>query len=116
MTRNWDAARRKVEAEGRCRRCRRTENLQAAHVIPRSLGGGMNADSVIVLCLDCHQAQHLGKFELLPLLTRDEQAEAVRVVGIARAFRYLAPSAYDGGPAPKAPSRSERLSEAQGAW
>lgn len=96
MSGNWIAARRKVEAEGRCRFCCDTRNLQAAHVIPRSLGGGMNADSVIPLCATCHEAQHDGLIELLPWLTRDEQAEAVRVVGIARAFRYLAPSAYHG--------------------
>lgn len=86
-------ARQKVADEGRCRSCGVPDSLHpldAAHTIPRSLGGKATYDSVIPLCRACHDAQHRGgELELLPLMTRDEQVEAVRAVGIARAYRYL---------------------------
>lgn len=89
MKRDWTPARKKVEDEGRCRRCGNPYNLESAHLIPRSLGGKMNEDSVIPLCAHCHREQHSHAFELLPLMTRDEQVEAVKAVGLARAYRYL---------------------------
>ena len=89
MKRDWKAARRKVEREGRCRNCGSPYDLESAHLIPRSLGGKMNEDSVIPLCAFCHRQQHAGHLELLPLMTREEQVEATRAVGIARAYRYL---------------------------
>ncbi len=79
----------KVLAEQRCRNCGSPYNLEAAHTIPRSLGGKLGPDSVIPLCAFCHRAQHEHRVELLPLLNRDEQVEAVRAVGLARAYRYL---------------------------
>ncbi len=84
----WSTAREKVDA-GPCRACLATGHMDPAHTIPRSLGGGQSADSVIPLCRGCHDDQHAGYIELLPLLTRDEEVEAVRVLGIARAMRYL---------------------------
>lgn len=83
------AIRRKVANEGRCRNCGSRQRLDPAHTIPRSLGGGSHADSVIPLCRSCHDAQHRGEIEMLALMTTEEQVEAVRVVGIARAYRVL---------------------------
>lgn len=85
----WEAAVAKVAAEGRCRACGSRSGLQAAHTIPRSLGGGFVAESVIPLCADCHARQHAGNLRLGPLLEAGEWAEAERVVGAARAHRYL---------------------------
>ncbi len=89
MKRDWTEARDKVEAEGCCRACGATGELDAAHVIARSLSGArsMNADSVIPLCRSCHVAQHAHRLELLPMLSSEEQVEATRVVGLARAYR-----------------------------
>lgn len=85
--------RRKVDEEGRCRSCGVPDSihgLDASHVIPKSLGGKNNYDSVVPLCRACHHAQHHDRdFEFLRLLTRDEQVEAVRAIGLARAYRYL---------------------------
>ena len=83
------AIHRKVWREGRCRNCGSRDQLDPAHHIPRSLGGKNLAESVIPLCRRCHDAQHRNELELLPLMTRDEQMEAVRIVGIARAYSYL---------------------------
>lgn len=82
----------KVTDEGECRSCGVPDSihgLDPAHVIPKSLGGKNNYESVIPLCRACHDAQHRGEIELLPLMTRSEQVEAVRAVGLARAYRYL---------------------------
>lgn len=83
------AIHRKIRAEGRCRNCGSRDQLDPAHTIPRSLGGKNLAESVIPLCRRCHDAQHRHALELLPLMRKDEQMEAVRVVGLARAYRYL---------------------------
>lgn len=84
-----NAIHRKVNAEGRCRNCGSRDRLDPAHTIPRSLGGKNLAESVIPLCRRCHDAQHRNELELLGLMRPDEQMEAVRVVGIARAYAYL---------------------------
>lgn len=83
------AIRRKIEREGRCRNCGSRDNLDAAHTIPRSLGGKNLPASVIGLCRRCHEASHAHRLEMLPLMTRSEEIEAVRVVGIARAYHLL---------------------------
>lgn len=82
------AIRRKVHGQP-CRNCGSKQNIDPAHHIPRSLGGKNLPDSVIPLCRRCHEAQHAHRLEILPLLRRDEEIEAVRVVGIARAYAYL---------------------------
>ena len=79
----------KVRHEGRCRNCGSRVDLQAAHTIPRSLGGKSHADSVIPLCATCHRLQHDRRLELLPLMNIREQIAAVNAVGLARAYRYL---------------------------
>jgi 5-methylcytosine-specific restriction endonuclease McrA len=82
----------KISDEGKCRCCGVPDSihgLDPAHTIPKSLSGKNTYDSVLPLCRACHDAQHRGEIELLPLMTRDEQVEAVRAVGLARAYRYL---------------------------
>lgn len=82
----------KVRDSGRCRVCGVPDTIHAldpAHVIPKSLGGRNNYESVIAMCRACHDAQHRKEFELLPHLTRAEEAEAVWAVGLGKAYRYL---------------------------
>lgn len=89
MRRDWRAARAKLASEGHCRACGNAFSLQCAHIIPRSQVtiGGEDERNIIILCVDCHSAQHAGSLELLPLLTLSEQAYAVELVGIAEAYR-----------------------------
>jgi 5-methylcytosine-specific restriction endonuclease McrA len=89
--RSWDQAAVKVVEEGRCRSCGAVGALDPAHVIPRSAvkpGPGEDPRNVIPLCRACHNATHHQLLELLPLLSLEEQAYAVGLVGIERARRY----------------------------
>lgn len=75
--------------------------VDAAHVIPRSLGGCDSADCVVPLCRradgsGCHREYDEGRLELLPLLTWSEQAHAVSHVGIAAALRQTTKGSDDG--------------------
>lgn len=82
----------KIRDEGKCRSCGVPDTihgLDPAHCIAKSIGGKNNYDSVIPLCRACHDAQHRHEIDLLPLMTREEQVEAVRAIGLARAYRYL---------------------------
>jgi cytochrome c553 len=87
--RNWDLARAKVLEESVCRACQTTRNLEAAHIIPRSRvsTGGEHPANIVPLCRKCHQAQHAGRLELLPLLDKVEQSYIAGLVGIAEAYR-----------------------------
>lgn len=86
-----NAAREKVEREGRCRVCGfgPAERLEAAHTWDRSLGGpGFDEpDAVVPLCSTssggpgCHQAYDDHQLDLLPYLTTDEQVALVRLAG-----------------------------------
>lgn len=96
--RSWTAARQKVDEQG-CRlattpghHC--TGQVEAAHVIDRSLGGGMQADEIVPLCKAAHSAYDAFELDLLPHLTIDEQVAAVRTLGIEGARRRTCPSDY----------------------
>lgn len=56
-------------------------------------------DSVVPLCLSrgggCHQLYDAGRLDLLPYLTVEEQADAVRAVGLERAYSRLTGSRRD---------------------
>lgn len=112
ITRSWVAAREKVDLEGMCRNCSTPYRLEAAHVIGRTHDGDppvrdedwspfdVHPDRIIPLCgpatdsTTCHGKQHAGCLEMLPLLTREEQVQAVADVGsISRAMQLLSPSA-----------------------
>lgn len=96
MSRDWTGPREKVDDEGRCRVCGATNGLDPTHLIPRSQvppGIGEEAGNIVPLCRECHDAQHRHELDLLPYLTREEQATAVFLAGsIAIALRYLAPA------------------------
>jgi hypothetical protein len=74
--------------------------IDPAHLVDRSLGGCGHRDCVVPLCRDafgngCHRAYDEGELDLLPKLEtrddlwRDEQAHAVKHLGIAQAYRRL---------------------------
>jgi hypothetical protein len=108
LRRDWTLARSKCDAEGGCRNCG-FPRVEAAHIIGREhdskppLRGGVfahpgyvvNPDRIIPLCRECHQGpqgQHAGRLDLLPLLTLDEQLQAVADAGsITQALAKLSP-------------------------
>lgn len=88
MARDWTAARAKVDREP-CRVCL-GPFVDAAHIIPRSRvkpGPGEDPKNIVPLCRVCHAAYDQGKLDLLPYLTREEQAYAVELVGLAEAYQ-----------------------------
>jgi len=87
--RDWRVPRAKVDREGVCRVCHRPGRLEAAHIIPRSLGGTEEEHATVPLCRGCHSEFDAHTLDLLPHLTRDEQAHAVRLVGMASAWRTI---------------------------
>jgi predicted restriction endonuclease len=89
MKRNWTDAKEKVKNEGMCRVCGNSEILDPAHIIPRSLGGDMNAANIIPLCRTCHSEYDAHRLDILPFLKRAEEERAVMLIGIARAYRII---------------------------
>lgn len=51
----------------------------------------MKGESVVALCRGCHGSYDAYELDLLPHLTNEEQTEAVRILGLERAYRRLAP-------------------------
>jgi hypothetical protein len=101
MKRHWDFANIKRSAEyDRCRIC--TESpTEMAHTTScryddRLPNGDYMVDpaSVVPLCKTHHDLVDEHQFDLLPFLSRDEEVDAVKRVGIDRAFRRLCPSLY----------------------
>jgi 5-methylcytosine-specific restriction endonuclease McrA len=89
VKRDWQEALDKKREEGRCRKCGSRERIQAAHVIPRSLGGDQHRDATVPLCEPCHRAYDSHELDLLPYLTHQEQAHAVALVGMFSAWRVI---------------------------
>jgi predicted restriction endonuclease len=94
VSRDWAAARAKVDEERACRHASPecAGQLDAAHIIPRSRIPGpeaMMASNIVPLCRTHHERFDAGGLDILPYLTRDEQAFAVFLVGIAEAYRRL---------------------------
>lgn len=94
--RDWTEARAKVDYEGRCRVCGRSDvKLDAAHIIPRSMVppdcGGEHPDNIVPLCAErCHPAYDRGELDLLGALSIAEQVKAVDLAcGISRALRRI---------------------------
>lgn len=88
MTRDWTAARLKIEREP-CRVCL-SPFVDPAHIIPRSRvkpGPGEDARNIVPLCRVCHRAYDEGRLDILPVLTREEQAYVVGLVGLTEAYR-----------------------------
>jgi hypothetical protein len=112
---DWKEARAKVVREKECRNCHKSarfHKLEAAHTIgrdvqdvwetvqeyeweygmtkpPEKVVRSVPAVAIIPLCEDCHRKQHAAKLDILPLLDHEEQANAVKAVGITRAVRKL---------------------------
>lgn len=92
--RDWSWARMKVNAEARCRVCKTPGYHEAAHVIGRKYDqadGVVQPDDVVPLCRDCHTKYDARALSLLAYLSLEEQAQAVRHVGIVRALRRVDP-------------------------
>jgi len=69
-----------------CRICGASE-VDPAHVIARARGGCEDALCVIPLCRRHHRAyDHERTLDVLPALTRDEQAHAVSHAGLVSAL------------------------------
>lgn len=110
--RDWADARAKVEREGKCRLSDHPLHvcdgpLEAAHTVRRKYDTRVqahrldylwvNPDSVVPLCPAAHREYDAYRLDLLPFLTLDEQADAVRRVGIVRALARLTGGAKVGG-------------------
>lgn len=92
MKRDWAAAREKCDREGRCRACGRP-NPEAAHLWPRSMGGGQDPDLILPLCRGCHELFDAHRLEVLGLLSLDEQLALVRAAkGIELARQRAVPN------------------------
>ena len=92
VRRGWKLARAKVDREGKCRVCGSTRILQAAHVMGRRFDDEVevNPDETVPLCIDCHARYDSARdLDLLPYLTRSEQAAAVLLAGIESARRRI---------------------------
>lgn len=116
--RDWTDARAKVEEEGCCRICKRSDRkLEAAHILGRehdepkvkvgsdgkSFTGSktlyVHPDRIVPLCgpfpEGCHGDVDYHRVNLVHVLTLDEQLQAVKDAGgIAEAWRALAPVDY----------------------
>lgn len=92
---DWTVALEKKRREGRCRidGCREMV-IDAAHVVPRSLGGGMGEHDTIPLCRIHHQQFDAHRLDILPYLTYEEQAAGVKRIGLERMRVRCLPSEY----------------------
>lgn len=101
MNRDWRLAREKVEREGRCRHCARSDRkLEAAHVTGRRndrreplravdglTKGSVHPDRVIPLCgpsVDsgtCHNLYDSHRLDLRYVLTAEEWGQAIKDEG-----------------------------------
>lgn len=125
--REWKFANAKFdERGGYCQNCGTFTRVERAHVIGRSNDyqppvrmadhgfewwpGVVHPDRIILLCgpatstTTCHGMQHNRRLDILPLLTLDEQIQAVADAGgISQAYDKLAPC--DSPRRVRAPSR-----------
>lgn len=92
--RDWSLARAKVEQEGRCRLtgegpCQGP--LAACHVVERSRDESTIVDPVDIWpgCTLHHQLYDSRRVSILHVLSQEEQAAAVRKLGIYRALKRL---------------------------
>jgi hypothetical protein len=70
--------------------CRFTgEPADAAHVVPRSRGGCSDPACVIPLTRRLHEQLDRGELDILPVLTREEQAHAVLHLGLLGALQRV---------------------------
>lgn len=103
LCRDWKQALAKLEAEGRCRACGRSDRkLECAHVIGRSRDERrgdyaiVNPDSIVPLCgpsgdsKSCHARYDAHALDLAGVLTVEESLQAVRDAGgLGAAYRRV---------------------------
>lgn len=85
-------AQRAAVAGRACIACGAEHGIDAAHLVPRSLGGCGDALCVTALCRRCHRAYDAGHLDLLPYLEpgwRAQLAHAVGHVGLLGALRRI---------------------------
>lgn len=90
MPRDWTEPSRKARAES-CRVCH-DPYTDPAHIIDRSLvqpGVGENEHNIVPLCRQHHTLYDVHQLDLLPYLTRMEQATAVFLLGLEAAYRRI---------------------------
>jgi hypothetical protein len=68
--------------------------IDPAHIIARAQGGCDDEDCICPLPRRLHDAYDEGKLDLLPWLTLDEQAHAVKHVGILGALKRTTGESY----------------------
>jgi hypothetical protein len=85
--------RQRAAVAGRpCIVCGAAHGVDAAHLIPKSLGGCGDARCVTALCRACDRAYDSGELDLLPHLEpawRAQLAHAVEHVGLIGALRRI---------------------------
>lgn len=79
------AQRDKTKAERGCRFCLRTP-VDPAHVVSRARGGCNDPECVIPLCREHHRQYDEGRLDVLPYLSRAEQAHAANHLGLLSAL------------------------------
>ena len=92
MKRDKAAMRRCLETQERCRVCGSEANLHPHHVVNRSLVQNDDDLNLVALCFACHRDVHAKQFNLGVHLTRDEQAHAVKLIGLGAAHDLLMPT------------------------
>jgi hypothetical protein len=92
MARDWTAFHEKLGREGgRCRVCNQGP-VDPAHIVPRARvrpGPAEDERNCVPLCRLHHGLYDSSRLDLLPYLTRAEQAYAVELVGLEEARRRL---------------------------
>lgn len=72
--------------------------IDPAHIVSRAMGGCDHEDCIVPLPRFIHRLFDEGKFDLLPWLTREEQAHAVSHLGILGALKRTTGETYEPQP------------------
>jgi hypothetical protein len=90
VKRDWTAAREKCDGRGLPRVPAARPGGRAHHPSkPGQALGGEHPDNIVPLCRGCHRGYDQGRLDLLPYLTRSEQAKAVELHGLIGALRRI---------------------------
>ena len=65
------------------------DGVDPAHVIPRGMGGCDHEDCIVPLCRGCHRMYDEGRKDILPLLSKAEQAHAASHLGLIGALQRI---------------------------
>lgn len=88
------AQRSKVRQAFGCRVCgwnggTEPPSLDPMHITDRALGGCDHEDCVVEACRPCHRLYDQGQLDVLPVLTKAEQAHAVAHSGMVSALQQV---------------------------